>query len=279
MATKSSKKVLFTKMVAIGNDSIIINGMKNSLQSPPHFAKKICNRWTGVGADQMIMLGKSRKADFSMRTFNADGSEAEMCGNGIRALALYIKQENLSQKKTLQIETVSGIKTVTTSSKQIEIDMGEPLMKGEDVPVNFSGRVVNRPLKVESKDFRITCLSVGNPHCIIFQDNLDNFDIEKYGPLIETSSIFPKRVNVSFVNVFGKDEVHLRVWERGVGETQGCGTAACAATVAGVLNGLTDRDVIVHQKGGKVNVVWDQKNNHIHLIGAAERVCNGEFYL
>ncbi len=157
--------------------------------------------------------------------------------------------------------------------------MGDPIMKGKEIPVNLSGRIVNRPLKMEMRDFRITCLSMGNPHCIIFQENLAEFDLEHFGPMIETYHIFPKKVNVSFVNVLSKNELQVRVWERGAGETLGCGTAACAANVASVLNGFTERKVTVQMPGGKLDVEWNQKDNHIYLRGPAELVCKGEVYL
>ncbi|MFH1654001.1 MAG: diaminopimelate epimerase [Pseudomonadota bacterium] len=277
--TSQKKKTTFEKMVSIGNDSIIIDARKHLPANPSHVAKKLCNRKNGIGADQLIFLTNSKKADFGMKVYNADGSEATMCGNGIRGLARYINDHKLSTKKLLNIETASGIKPLKIKGKNIEVDLGEPLMRGEDVPVNFSGRVVNRPLKIENKDFRITCLSVGNPHCIIFQDDLKSFDVCKFGPMIEASSIFPKKANISFVNVFGKNEIQIRVWERGVGESLGCGTAASAATIAGVLNGFTDRKVTVHFPGGKLEVTWDQKTNHVHLKGPAETVFSGEITL
>ena len=168
-----------------------------------------------------------------------------MCGTGIRCAAKFIKEYKLSAKKELLIETLAGLKTVKSVGNQFEVDMGEPIMKGKEIPVNLSGRIINRPLKTESKDFRITCLSVGNPHCITFHEELKDLPIEKFGPMLETYSIFPKKANISFVNVVSKKELQLRVWERGAGETLGCGTAACASAVASVLNGFTDRKVTV----------------------------------
>lgn len=274
-AKKRTKLREFVKMHAIGNDAIILDCLKHPLSSPTHTARKLCNRHTGIGADQLIILIKSRKADFGTRIFNNDGSEAEMCGNGIRCLARYIKDWGLSAKKTLTIETAAGIKEITFHGKMIEVDMGEPLMKGKEIPVNLSGRVINRPLKLDSKEFRITCLSVGNPHCIIFQDNLDEFPIEKFGPMIEHHHIFPKRTNVSFVNIISRNEIHMRIWERGAGETLGCGTAASAASVASVLNGFTSRKLLVRQPGGKLEIEWNRKNNHIMMRGPAEVVFTG----
>ncbi len=263
-------------MHAIGNDAIIFDCLKQAIGNPPHVARKLCNRHTGIGADQLILLTKSRKADFGMRIFNADGSEAEMCGNGIRCLARYIKDWGLSTKKAIKIETPAGIKDIVFHGKFIEVDMGEPFMKGKEIPVNLSGRIINRPLKLEAKEFRITCLSVGNPHCVIFHENLAELPLEKYGPLIEHHHIFPKRTNVHFVNVMSQDEIQMRIWERGAGVTMGCGTGACAAAVASVLNGFTGRKVLVHQPGGKLEIEWNRETNHIMMRGPADVVFTGE---
>jgi len=275
-AQQKSKARPFVKMHGIGNDAIVIDCLKNPIANPPHTARKLCNRHTGIGADQLLLLQKSKKADFTMRVFNADGSEAEMCGNGIRCIARYIKDAGLSTKKELAIETLAGIKTVKHMGKLLEVDMGEPVMKGKDIPVNLSGRIINRPLKTETKEFRITCLSMGNPHCVTFYENLENVPVERFGPLLETYNIFPRRVNVSFVNVVSKSEIQMRVWERGAGETLGCGTAACASTVASVLNGFTDRAVTVGLPGGKLEIEWDAKDNHVYMRGPAETVFKGE---
>lgn len=214
-----------------------------------------------------------------MRVFNADGSEAEMCGNGIRCLARYIKDAGISSKKELLIDTAGGPRKVKHVGKFVEVDMGEPVMKGKDIPVNLSGRIINRPLKTEMKEFRITCLSMGNPHCVTFHENLHDLAVEKYGPMLEHHSIFPKRVNVSFVNVVSKNEIQMRVWERGAGETMACGTAACASAVASVLNGFTDRKMIVNPPGGKLEIEWDAKDNHVYMRGPTEMVFKGEIVI
>ncbi|MBI4126884.1 MAG: diaminopimelate epimerase [Deltaproteobacteria bacterium] len=277
MAT--AKKFPFVKMQAIGNDYVVLEALKGPIANPNHLAKRLCNRRTGVGADQMLILTKSRKADFGMKTFNADGSEAEMCGNGIRCLARYVREHGITVKKEMVFETLSGLKPIKILGKQIQVDMGEPLMKGKEIPVNLSGRIVNRPLKIDAKDFRITCLSVGNPHCVIFHEAIREFPVERYGSLLENYHLFPKRVNVSFVNILARNEVEARVWERGAGETLGCGSAACAIGVASVLNGFTDRSVVVVMPGGKVSVEWNAKDNHIYLTGPAEEVFRGELKL
>jgi diaminopimelate epimerase len=277
MAAKASSKARpFVKMHGIGNDVILFDCLKRPIANPPHLARKLCNRHMGIGGDQLILLIKSRKCDFGMKVFNADGSEAEMCGNGIRCLAKYVKDNNLSSKKELLIETGAGPRTVKHIGKLVEVDMGEPIMKGKDIPVNLSGRIINRPLKTEMKEFRITCLSMGNPHCVTFHDNLETLPVQKYGPLLENYNIFPKRVNVSFVNVISKQEIHMRVWERGAKETLGCGSAACASAVASVLNGFTDRKVTVVLPGGKLEIEWSPKDNHVYMRGPAEEVFRGE---
>lgn len=271
------KKIHFIKMQGAGNDCIIIDAMKSKPQNPQRLARKICNRRFGVGADQLLILSKSRKADFKMQIFNADGSEAEMCGNGIRCLARYIREAGYTSKKEMTIETLAGIRDVKVSSKVVEVNLGEPKLKGKEIPVHLSGRIINRPLKIDSKDFRITCLSLGNPHCVIFQENLDNLPLEKYGPLLENYHLFPHRTNVSFVNVLSTVDLKVRVWERGVGETLACGTAAAASLVASVLNGFTDRKAKIELPGGKLEVEWNREDNTVWLAGAAEKICEGDF--
>ena len=275
-AHAKSKARPFVKMHGVGNDMVVIDCLKSPVQNPPHLARKLLNRHLGIGGDQLLLLLKSRKCDFQMKVFNPDGSEAEMCGNGIRCIAKYVRDEKLSVKKELTIETLAGPKNVKFAGKLIEVDMGEPVMKGKDIPVNLSGRIINRPLKTETKEFRITCLGMGNPHCITFHENLENVPVEKWGPMLEHYNIFPRRANVSFVNILGKAELQVRVWERGAGMTLGCGTAACASVVASVLNGFTDREVTVSLPGGKLEIEWNQKDNHVYMRGPAETVFRGE---
>ena len=279
-STKRKKTLPFVKMHGTGNDMIILDCIKkNVATNPGPLARKLCNRKTGIGADQLLVLSKSRKADYSMRVFNVDGTEAEACGNGIRCIIHYLHNAKYTTKKELNIETLAGIRATKFSGRNVQVDMGEPIMKGKEIPVNLSGRVVNRPLKLETKEFRITCLSLGNPHCVIFHEDLDSIQIDRFGPQIETNSIFPKKANVSFVNVLGKNEIEMRVWERGAGETLSCGSAASAVAVASVLNGFTERKVNIAMPGGKVDVEWSQKDNRIYLKGPAELVCKGEIYI
>lgn len=280
MAVSSkSKPRPFVKMQGIGNDTILFDCLRSALPNPAHVARRLCNRHFGIGADQLVLLTKSRKYDVGMRVFNADGSEAEMCGNGIRCLARYIKDADISSKKELLIETAGGPRKVKHVGKFVEVDMGEPIMKGKDIPVNLSGRIINRPLKTETKEFRITCLSMGNPHCVTFHENLQDLAVEKFGPMLEHHSIFPKRANISFVNVISKNEIQMRVWERGAGETLACGTAACASVVASVLNGFTDRKMTAVLPGGKLEIEWDVKDNHVYMRGPAETVFRGEIII
>lgn len=278
---KKQKILPFTKLQALGNDSILIDAIRCRMAESPRFIKKLCNRRAGIGADQLLILSKSRKqgVDFKMRVFNQDGSEAEMCGNGIRCLGLYIKDAKYTQKKEMTVETLAGIRTVRVTSKNIHVNLGEPKLKGKEIPVHLSGRIINRPLKVEMKDFRITCLSLGNPHCVIFQENLEHFDVARFGPLLENHHIFPNRANISFVNVVSTTAIKARVWERGAGETPACGTAAGAILVASVLNGYTERKAVVELAGGKLEVEWNREANTVWLAGPAERVFEGNFLL
>lgn len=274
-----AKSFHFIKMQGTGNDCIIFDNLRLKTSNLGRFAKKICHRTLGVGADQLLILGKSRHADFKMEIFNADGSQAEMCGNGIRCLARYIKEAKYTQKKEMTIETLAGIRKLKVTSKTVFVDLGEPKLKGKEIPVNLSGRIINRPLKIENKDFRITCISMGNPHCVLFQENLDNIDIDRFGPLLENYHLFPKRTNVSFANVTTPQEIRVRVWERGAGETLSCGTAAAATLVASVLNGFTDRKAKIVLPGGKLEVEWQREGNHVWLAGPAEKICEGDIRL
>lgn len=278
---KKPKTIPFTKMQALGNDCIVLDLIRTRGVDSTRMIKKLCHRKLGIGADQLLILSKSRKhdCDFKMKIFNADGSEAEMCGNGIRCLGRYIKEANYTQKRELAVETLAGRRIVKVTSKNVQVDLGEPKLKGKDIPAHLSGRIINRPLKIESRDLRVTCLSLGNPHCVIFQENLDAFDVGRFGPLLENHHLFPHRINVSFVNVLSAHEIKMRVWERGVGETMACGTAAGATLVASVLNGFTDRKVKVELPGGKLDVEWQRASNTVLLSGPAERIYDGVFYL
>ncbi len=276
MATKT-KPYDFVKMYATGNDFVLIDCLKQSLKLTNPITRGLLNRTTGVGGDQLLILSKTRRkgADFRMQAFNPDGSEAEMCGNGIRCLAKYIFDNKLTRKKTVVIETKGGHRTVKYYARQYVVNMGEPQVKGKDIGINLNGRVINRPLKMDGREFRITCSGLGNPHCVVFVDDPASFPVTKFGPMIEVYHAFPRRINVEFAEVIDRNNVQMRVWERGTGETKGCGSGACAVAVAGVLNGTTDREVNIQMPGGKLKVVWDRKSNEITLTGSAQTVFNG----
>jgi diaminopimelate epimerase len=269
----------FTKMHALGNDFIVMDSLVSELQEPETLAREFCHRRLGIGADQMLVLrGPSEgvKADFRMLIYNADGSEVEMCGNGIRCLAKHIWDRGLSKKDTLDIETLAGIiRPERAGGGMVRVDMGEPLLEGRKIPVDLDQKVIDHPLKVDDTTFNITCVSMGNPHAVIFTDNVDGFPVERYGPLIENHRLFPKRINVEFVEVKGKGETRMRVWERGAGETMACGTGASASVVASSLKGLTGRDVTVHLAGGDLLIEWAE-DNHVYMTGPATEVFEGE---
>jgi len=280
VATKSRAKMRqFVKISGGGNDFIILDCLKKGLPSPAKMARRLCHRRNGIGADQLLLIKKSRKADFKMQIFNPDGSEAETCGNGLRASMKFLQYSKLTKAKEISFETLGGIKVVKSLGRNFRVDMADPVMKGKEIPVNLSGRIVNRPLKIDGKEFRITCLSVGNPHCVIYTEDVDAFDLRTYGPLLENYSIFPKKINIEVVQIVGREQIKMRVWERGAGETDGCGSGACAAAVASVLNGFTGRKVTVDQPGGKLMVDWEVKSSHVLLTGPAEVTYVGEIEL
>jgi diaminopimelate epimerase len=295
-------KIHFTKMHGLGNDFILIDCLKQDCgitppQSPPYeggeiwgggselsdLAKRLCHRRFGIGADQILLLYDSEIADFKMRIFNADGSEVEMCGNGIRCLAKYVWDGNLSNKSILTIETVAGIIKPEKAGDMVRVDMGEPVFEPERIPVNTSQQsivnshqspIIDYPLRIADKEFKITCVSMGNPHAVIFIDDVSDFPVYYYGPLIETNSIFPKKTNVEFIEIISNNEIKMRVWERGAGETMACGTGASAAAVVSNIKGLTNRNVSVHLSGGDLFIVW-ANDNHVYMTGPAVKVFEG----
>lgn len=283
-------KIHFTKMHGLGNDFILINCIDEVCPSDPEtFSRRLCDRRFGIGADQLLFLYPSDKADFKMRILNADGSEVEMCGNGIRCLAKYIWDRNLSDKDILNIETIAGIIRPEKAGDLVRVDMGEPIFEPERIPVNITaesnpplppfskgGRrwIIDYPLQIGDKEFKITCVSMGNPHTIIVVDDVDSFPVTYYGPMIEKHSLFPKKTNVEFIEVPAGDEIRMRVWERGSGETMACGTGASAVAVASNIKGLSNRNVTVHLLGGDLLIEW-AVNNHVYMTGSAEEVFEG----
>jgi diaminopimelate epimerase len=268
----------FTKMHALGNDFILIDARSTRIKKPSELSKKLCKRRFGIGADQMLVLEKSKSADFKMRIFNADGSEVEMCGNGIRCLARYIWDRRLSKKKILAIETLAGIIKPAKSGDMVRVDMGEPILKAKDIPVKAKENIIDLPLRIGDRTFNITCVSMGNPHAVIFMDNiegLEGFPVGLYGSAVETHKMFPKRTNVEFVEVISKSKLRMRVWERGAGETPACGTGASAAAVASSLKGLAGKKVTVHLDGGDLHIEWAE-DNRVYMTGPTEEVFLGE---
>lgn len=275
-------KLQFTKMHGLGNDFILINALHQEALPPlAPFCKNYSDLRFGIGFDQALILRPSKSADFKMEIFNADGSQVEMCGNGIRCLAKYIWDRRLSDKRELTIETLAGVIRPVKEGDLIRVDMGEPILDGPLIPVNLEGKIIGYPLKALDREFLITCVSMGNPHAVIFAEDLQSFPVEKYGPVIENHPLFPKRINVEFVRVMGglngtAGEIQVRVWERGAGETLACGTGACAAAVAAYINGLADRKVTIHLSGGDLLIHWSDKDNHVYMTGPAVEVYNGE---
>ena len=274
----------FVKMHGLGNDYLYINCIKNREPLfPEELAKRLSNRHFGVGADGIILVCNSKIADFKMRIFNSDGSEAEMCGNGIRGFAKYVYDYNLIDKNEFKIETIAGIRKVKLNTlnksitENITVDMGEPILHPVKIPVLTREEPPIKDLKIviKNKIFTITCVSMGNPHAIIRLHNLEDINIKEYGPLIENRSEFPKRTNVEFIEIKDRSRIKMKVWERGAGETLACGTGACASTVASVLNGYTERKVVVELLGGELEVEWNEEDSHVYMTGPATTVFRG----
>ena len=275
----------FTKMTGLGNDYIYVDCTDGTkLKNIPEMAKKLSDRHFGIGADGLILIDKpdNKQSDFKMRIFNSDGSEAEMCGNGIRCVAKYIHDHNLSTNDKIAIDTLAGIKKVKILENdegvcnEAIVDMGEPIFRDKNIPYNvYEPFNKDLDINVEGEKMRFTVVSMGNPHAVTFVEDLDDLQIEMCGPVIESNPIFPNRTNVEFVQIIDKNNIRVRVWERGVGETFACGTGACAAVVASGLNGYTDEIVNVSLPGGKLKIEWG-KDNHIYMQGPATTVFEGK---
>jgi len=272
----------FTKMQGAGNDYVYVNCFEETVENPTEVAIRVSNRNFGIGSDGLILIMPSPVADVKMRMFNSDGSESEMCGNGIRCVAKYAYDHGIVSKQEITAETGAGILTLqlfTNGNKveRVRVNMGEPRLTRAEIPMTGDGstRVVSEPLNILHSTFPITCVSMGNPHCVIFVDDVINFPVEKYGPLIENHELFPRRTNVEFVQVISRTEVRQRTWERGAGETLACGTGASAVSVAGVLNGLTERKILNHLSGGDLELEW-QENGPVFMTGPAVEVFTGE---
>ncbi len=274
----------FTKMQGLGNDYVYIDCYSKDvdIKNISDLAKFMSNRHFGIGSDGIILICKSDIADFKMRMFNFDGSEAEMCGNGIRCVGKFVYDKGLTHKKTIKIETLAGIKELNLHIKNgkvetVRVDMGKPILNPKEIPVNFDKEPVkNLKIKALDREFNFTCVSIGNPHAITLVENTKEFDIEKYGPILEVDKHFPKRSNIEFVEVIDKNNIKMRVWERGSGETLACGTGACATAVACSINGLTNRKVKIELLGGILEIDWDEQTNHIFMTGPAVTVYEGK---
>jgi diaminopimelate epimerase len=273
----------FTKMQGAGNDYVYVNCFETQVENPEQVAVKVSNRNFGIGSDGLILILPSDRADVRMRMFNADGSESEMCGNGIRCVAKYAYDRGLVTKKEITVETGAGILTLqlfTDSDNKVNkvrVNMGAPRLSRAEIPMLGDGpaRVVAEKLNILHTTFSITCVSMGNPHCVIYVDDVENFQVEKYGPLIENHEIFPRRTNVEFVRIISPSEVRQRTWERGAGETLACGTGASAVCVAGVLNGFTEKKILNHLSGGDLELELAEDGN-LYMTGPAVEVFSGE---
>ena len=282
--------IKFTKMEGLGNDYVYVDCTKQNLENASNLAKIISDRHFGVGSDGLILIKSSKKADFKMQMFNSDGTEAEMCGNGIRCVGKYVYDKGLTDKTTLKIETLAGIKVLNLNVeggkvKTVKVDMGEPILDYKLIPAKDGKVYKSRDgikfykvnINIEGDLKELTCVSMGNPHGIDFANNIEKLKIEKFGPIIEVDEHFPNKVNAEFIEILDKHNIKMRVWERGAGETLACGTGACASVVASFLNGYTERNVTVELLGGKLEIEWNKEDNHVYMTGPAETVFEGEF--
>ena len=271
-------------MHGTGNDYIYVNGFEEKIENPVEFAIQYSDRHKGIGSDGLVMILPSETSDFRMRMFNADGSESEMCGNASRCIGKFVYDKGLTDKTSVTLETLAGVKVLelfidkNNKVETVTVDMGEPILQPELIPTTFTGEtIVNKSVKFSDDiEYAITCVSMGNPHAVIFTTGIDKLDLPIIGPVIENATIFPRRTNTEFIEIVSKNCVKMRVWERGSGETMACGTGACASVVAAVLNGLTERKVTVELIGGELTIEWKEADNHVYLTGSATTVFEGE---
>lgn len=269
-------------MQGIGNDYIYINCFEEKVPDPAALSIRLSDRHFGIGSDGIILIKPSRQADCEMDIYNADGSRAMMCGNGIRCVGKYVYDHGICKKDVLRVDTQSGVKTLylnvqNGTVQSVRVNMGAPILNPAQIPADFPGdRAVNVPLLVDGKEYHVTCVSMGNPHCVTFVKDVASLDLAAIGPSFERHPAFPQRVNTEFVEVLSDHEVNMRVWERGSGETWACGTGACASAVACILNGITCHSVLLHLRGGDLQVSWDEKENTVWMEGPAVTVFDGE---
>ncbi|CDE73158.1 carbamoyl-phosphate synthase large subunit [Acidaminococcus sp. CAG:917] len=277
------KKLFFTKMQGIGNDYIYFDCFKQEIDNPSELAVKLSDRHFGIGGDGIVLICPSKVADAKMRMFNLDGSEGKMCGNAIRCVGKYLFDNAMVDKKEISIETLSGIKYLTLYEGEdgkiakVKVDMGQAELEAEKIPVTLKkGKIISEKAMIGNKEEVITCVSMGNPHCVVFVDSVDGLDLEKIGPVFENAEIFPDRINTEFIEVLGRNKLKMRVWERGSGETLACGTGACASAVAAVLNGYADmgKDITVSLIGGDLTINYTNKS--VMMTGEAAVVFSGE---
>ena len=276
----------FTKMHGCGNDYVYVNCFEETIENPNETAKFVSDRHFGIGSDGMICIHPSDKADFRMAMYNSDGTEGAMCGNGVRCIAKYVYDYGLTDKTTITIETKGGIKELDLTVEDgkvtwVNVDMEAPVLEADKIPVIYDEekKVIDKPVIVDGIEYRITCVSMGNPHGVVFVDSVDDLDIEKLGPMFEHHPMFPDRVNTEFIQVVDDHTIRMRVWERGAGETLACGTGACASAYASYLNQKTGNKVLVHLLGGDLQIEYDEEKHTIFMKGPATKVFDGEIDL
>lgn len=272
----------FTKMQGLGNDYIYVDCTHTVINNIADIARRVSDRHFGIGSDGLVLIMKSDVADFRMRMFNSDGSEAEMCGNAIRCVGKYVYDNKMIDKNKITIETLAGIKILDLRIENEEVvlarvDMGEPILIPKDIPVDSGkDRFISEPVEIGGKTYNVTAVSMGNPHAISYVNDVTNFPLFEVGPKMETHKLFPRKVNAEFVQVVDRSTLKMRVWERGAGETLACGTGACAVLVASVLNGVSDRIATIKLLGGDLLIEWSEKDNHVYMTGPAVKVFEGE---
>lgn len=271
----------FTKMQGLGNDYVYVNCFEEKIENPPAVARYVSDRHFGIGSDGLIMINPSEVADFEMEMYNADGSRGEMCGNGIRCVAKYVYDYGLTDKTQISVETLGGIKYLDLTVEDgkvvlVKVDMGKPELKSDLIPIiSENEKVIDEPIEVDGQVYHMTGVSMGNPHTVIYVDDVKNLDLEKIGPKFENHERFPKRINTEFVHCIDRNTVEMRVWERGSGETLACGTGACAVAVASILNNLTDTRVTVKLLGGDLQIEWNREKDRVFMTGPATVVFDG----
>lgn len=271
----------FTKMHGLGNDYVYVNCFEEKIDNPQAVARFVSDRHFGIGSDGLIMINPSKTADFEMEMYNADGSRGEMCGNGIRCVAKYVYDYGLTDKTQISVETLGGIKYLDLTVEDgkvslVKVDMGKPELEADLIPIiSEREQVIDEPIEVDGKEYHMTGVSMGNPHAVIYVDDVKGLDLEKIGPKFENHERFPKRINTEFVHCIDRQTVEMRVWERGSGETLACGTGACAVAVSSILNNLTDTQVTVKLLGGDLQIEWDREKDRVFMTGPATVVFDG----